>query len=196
MSKVKALIFDFGNDLCTWTPPRDCSITPPKLKQIMSSDIWFDYERGRYASPEQRYRELEDCFAVHSSDLGSVLQKARGRLRMQTETSDFLAKLRQKRPDLKLYGLTNTPLPEQDYVHSIARRWPVFDKIYISGSLGMRKPDFYCYRTVLLDIGLPAEAVVFVDDLAENIFNAHSLWAFPALCFRVMKNSIVDMKMH
>ncbi|KAJ5153652.1 uncharacterized protein N7500_009091 [Penicillium coprophilum] len=175
MKHVKALIFDFGNVLCTWILPNDGTIPPTKLKQIMSSDIWFDYERGRYTTAEDCYSNLEDRFAIRSKELDLVLEKARKSLKIQSATLEFLTKLKTEHPHLRVYGLTNTPLPEQDSVYSVASRWPVFDHIYISGNLGMRKPDISCYKAVLQDIGLPAEAVVFIDDLAENILSAQSI---------------------
>ncbi|OQE36850.1 hypothetical protein PENCOP_c011G04391 [Penicillium coprophilum] len=175
MKPVTALIFDFGNVLCTGIPPNDCTIPPTKLKEIMSSDIWFDYERGRYTTAEECYSNLEDRFAIRSKDLDLVMEKARRSLKMQSATLEFLTNLKAEHPDLRVYGLTNTPLPEQDYVYSVASQWPIFDHIYISGNLGMRKPDICCFKAVLQDIGLPAEAVVFVDDSAENILSAQSI---------------------
>ncbi|KAJ5413641.1 hypothetical protein N7509_000268 [Penicillium cosmopolitanum] len=175
MPSVQALIFDFGNVLCRWTPPKSSSIDPTKLKQIMTSDIWYDYERGRYASEDECYKVLEERFAIQSEDLSATMAEARQSLRLETATLEFLTALREQHSSLKLYGLSNTPHPEEDAVQSIGRQWPIFDHIYISGSLGMRKPDICCYEHVLKEIGLSAEEVLFVDDSAENVLAAQSI---------------------
>lgn len=175
MAPIKALVFDFGNVLCTWKPPKDSAISPKQLKQIMSSDIWFDHERGRFSSEEECYSELESRFGIRSSDFASVMKMARASLEPQAATLDFLADTKKRHPGLKIYGLTNTPRTEVDAVLSIGRKWPIFDHIYVSGNLGVRKPDICCFNTVIQSMGLPVESLVFVDDSPENILAARSL---------------------
>lgn len=175
MAAVKALVFDFGNVLCTWTPQKDTAVHPKKLKQIMSSDIWHDYERGRYLSADECYRAVEKRFGVKASDLDSAMTSARSSLQPASITLDYLTDLLKRHEALRIYGLTNTPRPEEGSVQSIAQQWPIFDRIYTSGSLDMRKPDICSYESVLREIGLPAEAVLFVDDSQENILAAQSI---------------------
>ena len=45
----------------------------------------------------------------------------------------------------------------------------LFDEVVISGEVGMRKPEHRIYRHLLQLIDVPAERVVFVDDVAANI---------------------------
>lgn len=48
--------------------------------------------------------------------------------------------------------------------------WPeLFDAVVISGEVGLRKPDPEIYALAANRLGLPAESIVFVDDLAPNI---------------------------
>ncbi|MBD3763544.1 MAG: HAD family phosphatase [Rhodobacterales bacterium] len=44
-----------------------------------------------------------------------------------------------------------------------------FDRRYISGHLGVIKPDPAIYAHVEADLGLPPGALIFVDDKAENV---------------------------
>ena len=57
----------------------------------------------------------------------------------------------------------------------VSADWSIFDDVFISGEVGIRKPDLGFYRHVLemTDTG-PSEAL-FVDDKAENILAASSL---------------------
>ncbi|KAJ5507009.1 hypothetical protein N7527_009152 [Penicillium freii] len=175
MSDIQALIFDFGNVLCKWTPPTSSSIDHKKMKQIMTSDVWCDYERGGYASEYECYKVLEERFAIKSEDFASAMAEARQSLRVETALLEFLTALREHYSSLRLFGLSNTPYPEEDAVQSIGRQWPIFDHIYTSGTLRMRKPDISCYKHVLKEIGLSAEEVLFIDDSLENVLAARSV---------------------
>ncbi|KAE8389472.1 HAD-like protein [Aspergillus alliaceus] len=174
MTKIKALIFDFGNVLCSWSVPTNTSISPKTLMQIMSSDIWLDYERGRF-SEDECYAKLAERTSIPSHDMVSTMAEMRQSFRVHNEILALIMRIKNSHKTLKVYGMTNTPRPEQDAVHSIIRQWQVFDEVYISGVVKMRKPDICFYNHVLQGIGLPAEAVVFVDDRAENVLTAQSL---------------------
>jgi HAD superfamily hydrolase (TIGR01509 family) len=50
-----------------------------------------------------------------------------------------------------------------------------FGTIYVSGELGMIKPDADIFHHVLGDVGLPAERILFIDDSAKNIEAADGL---------------------
>jgi putative hydrolase of the HAD superfamily len=49
-----------------------------------------------------------------------------------------------------------------------------FRKIYVSHELGTRKPEATAFRTVVEDIGVPAERILFFDDAAENVAGARA----------------------
>ena len=52
-------------------------------------------------------------------------------------------------------------------------RWDeLFDEIVISGDVGMRKPDPRIYVLAAERLGLPAQEIVFVDDLEHNLVPA------------------------
>ena len=47
-----------------------------------------------------------------------------------------------------------------------------FREIFLSSTIGLRKPDAEAYDHVVQAIGVPAERIVFFDDLDENIDGA------------------------
>jgi FMN phosphatase YigB (HAD superfamily) len=49
-----------------------------------------------------------------------------------------------------------------------------FHEIFLSSAIGLRKPDAAAYDHVVQAIGVPAERIVFFDDLAENIDGARA----------------------
>jgi glucose-1-phosphatase len=49
-----------------------------------------------------------------------------------------------------------------------------FREIFLSSSIGLRKPDAVAFDHVVNAIGVPASRIVFFDDLAENIDGARA----------------------
>lgn len=174
MAPIKALILDWGNVLLPWTPSSDKSISKTLMKQVMSSGIWADYERGRFGEMEC-YARVETEFGVDRSDISAFMKGAGENVRVNQESMTLIKELKKSNKDLKIYGMTNTPKPEQRHVHSTCELWPIFDHLFISSDVGMRKPDFCFYKHVLDRIGLPSDSVIFVDDSQENMVSALAL---------------------
>ena len=53
-------------------------------------------------------------------------------------------------------------LPKMDFLQD-------FDRLYVSGVMGVIKPDPRIYQMVEQDCGLPPESLLFTDDRADNI---------------------------
>jgi glucose-1-phosphatase len=74
---------------------------------------------------------------------------------------------------LPLYAFSNTNAVHHAYwsVHFADLLTP-FRKIYVSNVIGMRKPDAAAFRTVVDDMGVAPERVLFFDDIADNVTGA------------------------
>ncbi|KAL2884401.1 hypothetical protein SGCOL_000346 [Colletotrichum sp. CLE4] len=59
-----------------------------------------------------------------------------------------------------------------DMVRSKIGGWDIFDNVYTSASLGVRKPEQAFFDRVLKAAGLDAHSTVFVDDRPENVICA------------------------
>jgi len=74
---------------------------------------------------------------------------------------------------LPLYAFSNTNSPHVDYFSQrYADVLGHFREMFLSSSIGLRKPDAQAYDHVVNAIGVPAGRIVFFDDLAENIEGA------------------------
>jgi len=74
---------------------------------------------------------------------------------------------------LPLYAFSNTNVPHVAYFSGqYAEVLGHFREVFLSSTIGLRKPDAEAYDHVVQAIGLPAERIVFFDDLAENIRGA------------------------
>ncbi len=76
---------------------------------------------------------------------------------------------------LPLYAFSNTNRPHVDHFSKeYAGLLGHFRELYLSSSIGLRKPDVEAFDHVVAAIGVPANRIVFFDDLAENIEGARS----------------------
>jgi glucose-1-phosphatase len=76
---------------------------------------------------------------------------------------------------LPLYAFSNTNPPHVEHFSAAyANVLGHFRKMFLSSSIGLRKPDAEAYDHVVQAIGVPASRIVFFDDLAENIESARA----------------------
>ena len=76
---------------------------------------------------------------------------------------------------LPLYAFSNTNPPHVEHFSAAyADVLGHFRKMFLSSSIGLRKPDAAAYDHVVQAIGVPASRIVFFDDLAENIESARA----------------------
>ncbi len=74
-----------------------------------------------------------------------------------------------------LYAFSNTNRPHvEHFSKAFADVLGHFREIFLSSAIGLRKPDAAAYDHVVKAIGVPAERIVFFDDLAENIEGARA----------------------
>lgn len=74
-----------------------------------------------------------------------------------------------------LYALSNTnPAHIAHFSKAYAEVLGHFREIFLSSSIGLRKPDAEAYDHVVQAIGAPASRIVFFDDVAANIEGARA----------------------
>ena len=86
------------------------------------------------------------------------------------------------RPDTSMIDLVRTARTAGIRTGLLSNSWgldypregwdTLFDTVVISGEVGLRKPDPAIYTLAAERLGLPANQVVFVDDLAPNVRGA------------------------
>ena len=76
---------------------------------------------------------------------------------------------------LPLYAFSNTnPAHVAHFSKAYAGVLSHFREIFLSSSIGLRKPDAEAYDHVVKAIGVPASRIVFFDDSANNIAGARA----------------------
>jgi putative hydrolase of the HAD superfamily len=91
------------------------------------------------------------------------------------EMPDIAELLPRAARQMPLYAFSNTNRPHVDYFSKeYAGLLGHFRELYLSSSIGLRKPDAEAFDHVVVAMGVPANRIVFFDDLAENIEGARA----------------------
>jgi HAD superfamily hydrolase (TIGR01549 family) len=86
--------------------------------------------------------------------------------------ADLLAEAARHVP---LYAFTNSNRAHERYwSERFADVLAHFQQVYVSSTIGLRKPDAEAFDHVVAAIGVPAERILFFDDNAENIAGARA----------------------
>ncbi len=81
--------------------------------------------------------------------------------------------LRRVAPKMPVYAFSNSNRAHEVYWSKrFASVLSHFKEIYVSSTIGLRKPDAEAYEHVVKAIGVPSEHILFFDDNAENIAGA------------------------
>jgi FMN phosphatase YigB (HAD superfamily) len=161
---------DFNNALACWAGHAGCE--PAQLVgRFVHDDIYQRHERG----------EIEDAefFASLRASLGVGLSDAQflqGWNAIFAGEMPGIAPLLKRAADrLPLYAFSNTNSAHvEHFSQAYAGVLGHFREIFLSSSIGLRKPDAAAYDHVVKAIAVPASRIVFFDDLAENIEGARA----------------------
>jgi FMN phosphatase YigB (HAD superfamily) len=164
------LDIDFNNALACWAGHAGCE--PAQLVgRFVHDDIYQRHERG----------EIEDAefFASLRASLGVGLSDAQfleGWNAIFAGEMPGIAPLLKRAADrLPLYAFSNTNSAHvEHFLQAYAGVLGHFREIFLSSSIGLRKPDAAAYDHVVKAIAVPASRIVFFDDLAENIEGARA----------------------
>ena len=138
-------------------------------------------ERFTQDEPYQRHEigaiGIEDYFASLRTSLGLELTHAQllegWNAIFIGEVPGIAALLARAARHLPLYAFTNTNPTHAAYWSA---KFPDvvkhFRKIFVSSSIGLRKPDAEAFAFVVSGIGVPANRIVFFDDSPHNIDGA------------------------
>jgi FMN phosphatase YigB (HAD superfamily) len=164
------LDIDFKRTLACWAGHAGCE--PAHLVGRFSNDETYKrHERG----------EIDDAefFAGLRASLGIELSDAQflegWNAIFAGEMPGIARHLARAKKRVPLYAFSNTNGAHADHF-SVAHADVLghFREIFLSSSIGLRKPDAQAYDHVVKAIGVPASRIVFFDDFAENIEGARA----------------------
>lgn len=171
-----ALIFDLGDVIAHYSAKGlKLSVDPSQLKYILSCEDWFEHERGKLPR-EECFKRIEEIFGASPEDLQKSLLQIADTLTYDQDLIDLIRYLKDaSQGDLKVYLSTNITEDDWKILGPPAKSWGIFDGIFTSFELGVRKPEQGMYRHILKSTNTDPERALFVDDKPENLATAQML---------------------
>ena len=169
------IVVDFGGVLFTWSANTMTPVRPKLLRRILSSSIWFEYERGTIT--EQECVQLVAAeFSIFEVDFARALKNARRSIRLDNAVFDLLCSLK-KRAGVRIFAAANMSRSEWDLLRLKIEPevWALFDHVYTSADVGERKPSLGFFKHVLDSAGLNPTRTVLLDNRVENVVSAASI---------------------
>ena len=174
---VQAVIFDIGNVLIEWQPERfyDASIGPDR-RRAMFADVDLHAMNDRVDSgggfADEIARTARD-FPDHAEAIlmwhSHWLDMARPEI---PHSVRLLRALRAR--GMPVFALSNFGLEPFGMARGVYPFLDEFDRLFLSGAMGVTKPAPRIYQMLEEGCGLPPAALLFTDDRAENIEAAAS----------------------
>jgi putative hydrolase of the HAD superfamily len=164
------LDIDFSRALACWAGHAGCEPTH-LIGRFSQNDIYKRHERGEISDAE--------FFAASRVSLGIDMSDAQflegWNAIFAGEMPEIAALLARAARRLPLYAFSNTNRAHEAHfsVH-FADVLSHFQKLFLSSTIGLRKPDAAAYDHVVKAIGVPAQRIVFFDDVMENIEGANA----------------------
>src|SRR5664279_1500227 len=180
MEKNEAIIFDLGGVILNI----DYHLTRAAFEDIGVENF---HEMYSQADANDLFRSLEtgkiseDCFYTEMNtrtgiDLSTEKIQYAWNAMLLTFREKSLQFLKGLKPKYKLFLLSNTNhihLKEFRKIYFESERAQpfegLFDKVYYSCEIGLRKPDAESYESVLTENKLAPGRTLFIDDSAQNV---------------------------
>jgi putative hydrolase of the HAD superfamily len=176
------IVFDLGAVLLTWEPVAlvrthlgphapTAEAAHALARDMFHHDDWLGFDRGIHPL-DVAIERMATRLGLPADKLDALLTPLGERLAPIPVTVELLDGLRQRRDageDLRLYYLSNMPVP---YARALERRMaflPWFDGGIFSGDVKLLKPQHEIYALLADRFALTPDATVFIDDSKANV---------------------------
>ncbi len=172
MAGVQAVVFDIGNVLIEWQPERffDSVIGKERRKAVFAAidlhGINDEVDRGG------NFRDTIMAAAKANPDWHDEVMMWHDRwIEMAAPAIDHSVRLLRalRGNDVPVFALTNFGIQTFEVAEPVYPFLAEFDRRYISGHMGVIKPEAEIYRMVEDDCGVPPAGLLFADDRIDNI---------------------------
>jgi glucose-1-phosphatase len=168
------LDIDFSRALACWAGHAGCE--PAHLiGRFSPGEAYKRHERGEISDAEF-FASLRGSLGIEVSDAQFLEGWNAIFAGEMPEISALLARAARRLP---LYAFSNTNRAHAaHFSQHFAQVLGHFQKLFLSSTIGLRKPDAAAYDHVVKEIGVPAGHIVFFDDSADNIEGARARGLF------------------
>ncbi len=174
---IKAVVFDIGNVLIEWNPERvyDRVIGEDRRKALFS-EVDLHGMNDNVDRGATFVDEVKACADTYSDWREEIMMWHDRWLEMASPAIDHSVRLLRalRSAGVPVYALSNFGIQTFEMAE---REYPFleeFDRRYISGHMGVIKPDAEIYRLLEEDCGVAPSNLLFTDDRADNIAAAEA----------------------
>lgn len=186
-SGIKALLFDLGGVVLQldwkmvftqWA--KHCPFSPAEVGRRFSMDTAYEqHERGKLSGAEY-FAHLRSMFDFSGDEKALIDGWNALFVGEVEETVAIIARLKSEVP---VYLLTNSnPAHEEFWRATYADTIALFTDVFVSSTLGHRKPDRSSFAAVAQMTGIELRSMLFFDDSMENVAGARAA-GLPAVLF-------------
>ena len=177
VANVRALLFDLGGVLIdidfnralrAWSILSSLSFN--ELQAAFQQDVSYQQHETGQLSTKEYWNSLRASLKLQGSDQ----QIAAGwNAILVGEIAETLQAVRKAREKYPCYVFTNSnPVHQQAWRYRFPEFEGTFNRIFVSSEIGLRKPGRAAFEFVAREIGVPPRAILFFDDLLENVSGA------------------------
>jgi HAD superfamily hydrolase (TIGR01509 family) len=164
------LDIDFSRAIACWAAHAGCT-TDEIVRRFVRTEAYWHHETGKI-SDAAYFESLRTSLGIPLSDAQFLEGWNAIFAGEMPGIAPLLARAAERLP---LYVFSNTNNAHVEHFSVIhADVLGHFREIFLSSSIGLRKPDAAAYDHVVKSIGLPAGRIVFFDDLVENVESARA----------------------
>jgi len=176
---VEAVLFDLGGVIIDidWQPmfqhwARHSPLSAAEMAARFAMDApYAEHERGRLDATDY-FAHLREVMCYDGSEAEMI---AGWNSIFTGEIKATVGLVRRIRHDVPCYLLTNTnPTHEAAWRRDYASAIGLFGEVFVSSSIGHRKPDRAAFEVVADSTGIAPERFLFLDDTNENVVGARA----------------------
>ncbi len=169
---VQAVIFDIGNVLIEWQPELHFDrVIGADRRRAMFGAVDLHAMNDRVDQGGHFRTVVAETAAAYPDWTPEIMRWHDDWLSMASPAIPLsVALLRAlRRRNCPVFALSNFGIETFEIAKPAYPFLTEFDRSYISGHMGVTKPDTRIYAMVEADCGLPPESLLFTDDRADNI---------------------------
>jgi 2-haloacid dehalogenase len=169
---VKAVVFDIGNVLIEWNPERMYdSVVGPERRRAMFAAVDLHGMNDRVDRGSDWLTEVRATAAAFPDFAGEIMLWHDRWLDMASPVIPHSVRLMEalQHKGVPVFALTNFGI--QTFDHALPH-YPFlgrFDRAFVSGNMGVIKPEPRIYEMVEEESGLRGAELIFADDREDNI---------------------------
>lgn len=175
--KPEAVIFDIGNVLIEWQPERyyDRVVGEARRKEMFAT-VDLHGMNDRVDKGENFTDVIYETAEAYPAFREEIRMWHDNWIELATPVIDHSVRLLRalRNKGVPVFTLTNFGIQSFAYAETQFDFLVEFDRRYISGHMGVIKPDPTIYQMVEEDCGVAPEALLFADDRTDNVNMARS----------------------